>query len=233
MRRLIGIIAVAAMTIVGTASTVLAGDNPDGTYTVEEGDSLSRIVADHDAPSEWWRAVAADNDISAKDADLINVGQVLDLRALVDEFVRWVNWHQFDHDVYDVLWTEKTRPQPAPRPAVPSLAEAAPDPPAPEPPAPAAAPAPQPAPQQAPQPGGGFAIPDYIVQCESGGNYGAVNGSNPSRPAGAYQIITSTWLAYGGGAYAPTADAASPAQQDEVASRIWDGGSGAGQWACS
>lgn len=80
--------------------------------------------------------------------------------------------------------------------------------------------------------GGGYAIPRDIVMCESGGDYGAVNPTNPNRPAGAYQIITSTWLAYGGGKYAPTADSASPAQQDEIAAAIYSGGAGRGQWAC-
>lgn len=80
--------------------------------------------------------------------------------------------------------------------------------------------------------GGRYSIPSSIVMCESGGNYRAVNPNNPNRPAGAYQIITSTWIGAGGGKYAPTADAATPAQQDEIASRIWAGGSGRGNWAC-
>lgn len=80
--------------------------------------------------------------------------------------------------------------------------------------------------------GGRWAIPSSIVMCESGGDYGAVNTSNPNRPAGAYQIITSTWLSAGGGRYAPTADRATPAQQDEIVGHIWNGGAGRGQWAC-
>lgn len=79
---------------------------------------------------------------------------------------------------------------------------------------------------------GGYAIPSSIVMCESGGNPGAVNTTNPNRPAGLYQIITQTWLANGGGKYAPTADGASPAQQGEVAGAIYAGGAGRGQWAC-
>lgn len=77
-----------------------------------------------------------------------------------------------------------------------------------------------------------YALPHSIVMCESGGNPRAVNASNPDRPAGLYQIITSTWLAHGGGQYAPTADAATPAQQSIVAAKIWNGGAGAGQWEC-
>ncbi|MBV9748259.1 MAG: transglycosylase family protein, partial [Acetobacteraceae bacterium] len=41
--------------------------------------------------------------------------------------------------------------------------------------------------------GGGYSIPGYIVQCESGGNWHAVNPS--SGAGGAYQIMPSTWQA--------------------------------------
>lgn len=77
-----------------------------------------------------------------------------------------------------------------------------------------------------------FTIPTAIVMCESGGNWKAVNTSNPNRPAGAYQIITSTWLGYGGGRFAPTADAATPYEQGVVAARIYAGGAGRSHWAC-
>jgi hypothetical protein len=70
-----------------------------------------------------------------------------------------------------------------------------------------------------------------IRACESTNDYQAVNATNPNRPAGGYQIITSTWLANGGGKYAPTADAASPAQQDEIASSIY-AREGSKPWAC-
>ena len=43
---------------------------------------------------------------------------------------------------------------------------------------------------------GDWAIPQSIVQCESGGNFGAVNPS--SGAGGAYQILPSTWDLYGG-----------------------------------
>ena len=44
--------------------------------------------------------------------------------------------------------------------------------------------------------GGPYSIPTYIVMCESGGNYHALNAS--SGAGGAYQILPSTWRAYGG-----------------------------------
>lgn len=98
--------------------------------------------------------------------------------------------------------------------------------------APAVAQAAPAAPAPASTGSGSYALPKSIVMCESGGNYKAVNPNNPNRPAGAYQMITSTWLAWGGGKYAPTADQATPAQQDEIAANGWDGGAGAGHWEC-
>lgn len=74
--------------------------------------------------------------------------------------------------------------------------------------------------------GGPFSIPSYIVMCESGGNYGAVNPS--SGAGGAYQILPSTWQLYGGSG-AP--QDASKAEQDRIAAEIW-ADSGTGAWVC-
>lgn len=74
-----------------------------------------------------------------------------------------------------------------------------------------------------------------IVKCESGGNPTAVNntaaGQRAGRPAGLFQIVTKTWLANGGGAYAPTADKATPAEQQIVADRIY-AKQGSAPWEC-
>jgi hypothetical protein len=77
---------------------------------------------------------------------------------------------------------------------------------------------------------GGWAIPSSVVQCESGGQD---LGPNSAGASGYYQIIPSTWAAYGGTQYAGAAFEASAAQQAVVASRIWAGGSGASQWVCA
>jgi septal ring factor EnvC (AmiA/AmiB activator) len=74
--------------------------------------------------------------------------------------------------------------------------------------------------------GGPYAIPTYIVICESGGDYGAVNPS--SGAGGAYQILPSTWSLYGGGG-AP--EDASKEEQDQIAGEIW-ADSGSSAWAC-
>ena len=68
-----------------------------------------------------------------------------------------------------------------------------------------------------------------VIQCESGGNY-SINTGNGYY--GAWQFDAGTWLANGGGQYAPTADQATPSQQNEIAyqtyqSRGWQ------PWACA
>lgn len=74
-----------------------------------------------------------------------------------------------------------------------------------------------------------------LIRCESGGNPTAVNntpaGRAAGRPAGLFQIVTGTWLAYGGGRFAPTADRATPGQQQIVADRIY-AAQGARPWEC-
>jgi peptidoglycan hydrolase CwlO-like protein len=73
---------------------------------------------------------------------------------------------------------------------------------------------------------GDWVIPQAIVMCESGGNFGALNPS--SGAGGAYQILPSTWRSYGGRGLPHQA---SPAEQHQIASQIWrDSGSSA--WVC-
>ncbi len=75
--------------------------------------------------------------------------------------------------------------------------------------------------------GGPYSIPTYIVMCESGGNYHALNSS--SGAGGAYQILPSTWAAYGGQG-AP--QDAPKAEQDRIAAEIWRD-SGPSAWSCA
>jgi predicted nucleic acid-binding Zn-ribbon protein len=75
--------------------------------------------------------------------------------------------------------------------------------------------------------GGPYSIPTYIVMCESGGNYSALNPS--SGAGGAYQILPSTWKLYGGQG-AP--HEASKQEQDRIAAEIW-ADSGGGAWVCA
>jgi peptidoglycan hydrolase CwlO-like protein len=75
--------------------------------------------------------------------------------------------------------------------------------------------------------GGPYAIPTYIVMCESGGNYHALNPS--SGAGGAYQILPSTWAAYGGHGEPQNAP---KAEQDRIAAEIWRD-SGPSAWSCA
>ena len=75
---------------------------------------------------------------------------------------------------------------------------------------------------------GEWAIPEAIVMCESGGDYGAVNPS--SGAGGAYQILPSTWELYGGEGNNP--EDASRSEQDRIAAEIW-ADSGGGAWVCA
>lgn len=75
--------------------------------------------------------------------------------------------------------------------------------------------------------GDDWAIPNGIVQCESGGNYQALNPD--SGAGGAYQILPSTWELYGGKGLPHEAPRG---EQDRIAAQIWSD-SGASAWECS
>ena len=108
-------------------------------------------------------------------------------------------------------------PAPAPTPA-----------PAPQPVVvpPGAAPAPAPAPAADPVPVSTAHDWDAVARCESGGNW-SINTGNGYY--GGLQFSSSTWLGYGGGAYAPRADLASKSQQIAVAEKVL-AAQGKGAW---
>ncbi|MEW2115694.1 transglycosylase family protein [Streptomyces sp. NPDC005474] len=71
---------------------------------------------------------------------------------------------------------------------------------------------------------------DRIAQCESGGNWHINTGNGYY---GGLQFSAGTWRAYGGTAYAATADGASRSQQIAVATKV-QGAQGWGAWpVCS
>ena len=67
---------------------------------------------------------------------------------------------------------------------------------------------------------------DAVAQCESGGNW-SINTGNGYY--GGLQFSASTWAAYGGTAYASTADQASKSQQITIAEKVL-AGQGKGAW---
>jgi peptidoglycan hydrolase CwlO-like protein len=77
-------------------------------------------------------------------------------------------------------------------------------------------------------PGGPWAIPWAIVQCESGGQN---VGPNYAGASGYYQFMVATWKGLGGST--PQAYQASKAEQDRLAARLWDHGRGARNWDCA
>jgi septal ring factor EnvC (AmiA/AmiB activator) len=79
-----------------------------------------------------------------------------------------------------------------------------------------------------PGPGGPWAIPWPIVECESGGQNLPPNSAGAS---GYYQMLPSTWRGLGGST--PQAYQASKAEQDRLAAKLWAGGSGARNWVCA
>ncbi len=79
-----------------------------------------------------------------------------------------------------------------------------------------------------PGPGGPWAIPWPIVQCESGGQNLPPNFASAS---GYYQMLDSTWKGLGGSTR--HAYQAPKAEQDRLAARLWAGGAGAHNWVCA
>ena len=67
---------------------------------------------------------------------------------------------------------------------------------------------------------------DEVAQCESGGNW-SINTGNGYH--GGLQFSRSTWQAFGGGKYAPTADQATRAQQIDIAKKT-QAAQGWGAW---
>jgi uncharacterized protein YabE (DUF348 family) len=99
---------------------------------------------------------------------------------------------------------------------------------------PAAAPAPAAAPSAGNTSGAGLnlansAMWDRIAQCESGGNWHINTGNGYY---GGLQFDYGSWLANGGGDFAPRADLASREQQITVANRYY-AKAGLGPWGCA
>ena len=198
-----------SMAVAGLAKSLIAVTitlNPaaahhgPGSYTIRPGDTLSQIAARAYGSAADWPAIWWANRRQVPDPDLITAGQRLALPS--------------SRQVPPWLARAALAATAAARraPAAPAGAMAAPA-------APARASSP------APASSGGVNWP-AIAACESGGNWAASTGNGFY---GGLQFTEQTWLGYGGGRYASSANLATPAQQIAVAQRVL-AGQGIGAW---
>jgi LysM repeat protein len=170
-------------------------------YTARPGDSLSAIAARAYGSAADWPAVWWANRHQLANPDVIAAGQRLRLPAS-GRVPAWM-----------ARAAMAAIPAVAPAPATPaSVPQAGP-----------AAPVQAAAPVPVSSDGADWYA---IAACESGGNWSANTGNGFY---GGLQFTEQTWLAYGGGQYAPSANLASAAQQIAVAQRVL-GGQGIGAW---
>ena len=169
-------------------------------YTVQQGDSLSVIAAHTYGKAADWPAVWWVNRHQVANPNQIATGQRLRLPA---------------SGQVPALMARAARAAISGTPAAPaavSVPQASPS---------AAAPASTAAPASS-----GGANWSAIAACESGGNWSANTGNGFY---GGLQFTQQTWLGYGGGQYASSANLATPSQQIAVAQRVL-AGQGIGAW---
>ena len=198
------IITVAGMAKVVAAVTISlhpAAHHAPASYTVQQGDSLSAIAAHQYGHAADWPAVWWVNRRQVANPNLIAAGQRLRLPAS-GQVPAWM-----------ARAAQAAIPVAAPAPA-PAVSAAPADPSA-------AAPVSTAVPASS-----GGANWAAIAACESGGNWGANTGNGFY---GGLQFTEQTWLAYGGGQYASSANQASQSEQIAVAQRVL-AGQGIGAW---
>ena len=174
---------------------------------MQAGDTLSAIAAHEYGRAADWPAVWWANRHQVKNPSLIATGQRLTLPAS-GTVAPWL-----------------ARAATAAIPAAPAPASAGPSSATPAASSAPADPAPAPAPAPAAGSAGGVNW-SAIAACESGGNWSADTGNGFY---GGLQFTEGTWLGYGGGQYASSANLASPAEQIAVAERVL-AGQGIGAW---
>ena len=186
--------------IVVTISLHPTAHHAPASYTVRPGDSLSAIAAHAYGTKADWPAVWWANRHQVANPNVIAVGQRLQLPASG----RVPSWM-----ARAAMAAISAGSAPA---ASASAAQAGPA-------------APQQATSAAPASSGGVNWA-AIAACESGGNWSANTGNGFY---GGLQFTEQTWLAYGGGQYAASANLATSAQQIAVAQRVL-AGQGIGAW---
>jgi len=175
-------------------------------YTVKPGDTLSSIAKHEfgraaDWPALWWA-----NRHKVSNPSMIMVGEQLQVPSS-HQVKPWLT--------HAALAAIPAPPAPAPVAVAPAPSEGAGT--VVTGTAPAAAPAPA---------SGGGVDWSAVAACESGGNWSANTGNGFY---GGLQFTEQTWLAYGGGQYASSADQASASQQIAVAQQVL-AGQGIGAW---
>jgi hypothetical protein len=174
-------------------------------YTVHQGDTLSTIAAHAYGNSADWPAIWWANRHQVPNPNMITAGERLRMPASGHVPAR------IAHAALAAMPASQPASAPAQAPAG-SAPQA--DPPA-------------VTPVSAPPPvSSGGVNWSAIAACESGGNWSADTGNGFY---GGLQFTEQTWLAYGGGAYAPSANLASASEQIAVAERVL-AGQGIGAW---
>ena len=201
---IIPVVGVAKATLVVTISLHPAAHNGPASYTVQQGDTLSAIAAHAYGDAADWAAVWWANRHQAPDPNVIAAGQRLRL-PVSGQVPAWMA------RAAQAAIPAAPGSTAAPTAAV-SVSQADPA---------AASPVSTAAPSSS---GGGNW--SAIAACESGGNWSANTGNGFY---GGLQFTEQTWLGYGGGQYASSANQASEAQQIAVAERVL-GGQGIGAW---
>ena len=198
-----------SMAVAGLAKSLIAvtitlnpaaAHHDPGSYTIRPGDTLSQLAARAYGSGADWPAIWWANRRQVPDPDLITAGQRLALPTS----------HQVPPWLARAALAAAASARPAP--AAPAGGAAAPA-------------APGQASSPAPASSGGVNW-SAIAACESGGNWAASTGNGFY---GGLQFTEQTWLGYGGGRYASSANLATPAQQIAVAQRVV-AGQGIGAW---
>ena len=187
--------------IVVTISLHPAAHHAPASYTVRPGDSLSAIAAHAYGTTADWPAVWWANRHQVANPNMIAAGQWLHLPAS-GRVPSWMARAAMAATTAGSAPAAASASAPQAEPAAPVQATSA-----------------------APASSGG-ANWAAIAACESGGNWSTNTGNGFY---GGLQFTQQTWLAYGGGQYAASANLASPAQQIAVAQRVL-AAQGIGAW---
>ena len=196
---------VAKIMMAVTISLHPAAHHIPASYTVHQGDTLSAIAAHNYGNSADWPAVWWVNRHQVRNPNVLLVGERLRLPA---------SGH---------VTAAMARAAQAAIPAPPPPSPASTSPVSYSQPDPSTA---APVYSSAPASSGGGVNWNAIAACESGGNWSISTGNGFY---GGLQFTQQTWLGYGGGQYAGSANLATPSEQIAVAQRVL-AGQGIGAW---